>query len=105
VLDGPPAVGVAGVGEVRSEERLAEPLAGAIGEGAHRVAAHPEQRRDLGWLLVLDLEVPQDQLPAFREGGEGARRSTRLERRHDGVLERHPGVERSTYSRRTALSR
>ena len=68
------SVGVLGV---HGQERLAQALAGAVGEGGDRVGAHAEQRGDLGGLLALDLGVPQHQLPALGQRRERARRRRR----------------------------
>ena len=112
---------VVGVLGVHGEERLAQALAGAVGERGDGVGGHPEQRRDLGRLLPLDLGVPQHQLPALGQRGERAGRRGALEALDRGVAERHARVERrevvgraergrstrirSTCSRRTAVSR
>ena len=100
VLGDPAALGLGGLGEVRGQERLAEPLAGPVGEGGDGVGAHPEQRGDVGGLLPLDLEVPQDQLPPLGQRGERLGRGPGLELLHRGVLERHARVELATCRRR-----
>jgi hypothetical protein len=79
---------------VHVQEGLTQALAGAVGERRDRVGAHAEQRRDVGGLLVLDLEVPQNHLPALGERGERLRGGAALESRHGGVGERHAGIER-----------
>ena len=121
VLLGPGAGGVRRVLGVHREEGLTQPLAGAVGQGGHRVGAEAEQRRDLGGLLALHLGVPEHQLPALGERREGPGGRGVLEALHRGVAERDAGVERasgrrsggaaplarirSTWSRRTAVSR
>ena len=78
---------------VHGEERLAQPLAGPVGQRGHRVGAHAEQRRDVARLLPLDLGVPEHHLPAFRQRGEGPRRGGVVEALDGGVAEGHAGVE------------
>ncbi len=53
----------------------------------------PEQRCDVGGLVALDLGVPQHQLPALGQGGEGAGGGGALEALDGGVEERHARVE------------
>ena len=90
---GPPAGVLVELRGVLGQERLAQSLAGAVGERGDRVGAHPEHRRDVGGLLALDLGVPQHELPALgqrreRRGGGGA-----LEALDGRVAERHARVE------------
>ena len=86
---------VGGVLGVLGEEGLAQALAGAVGQGGDASwRVMPEQRRDVGGLLALDLGVPQHQLPALGQRGERARRRGVLEALDGGVAERHARVER-----------
>ena len=94
VLVGPAAGVVVELLRVLGEERLAQPLAGAVGQRGDGVGAHAEQRSDVGGLLALDLGVPQHQLPALGQRGERLGGGGVLEALDRGVAERHPGVER-----------
>ena len=76
------------------EVGLAQTLAGSVGESRDGVGRHAEQEGDLGGLLPLDLGVPQDQLPALGQRGEGARGGGALEPLDGGVAEGHTRVER-----------
>ena len=93
VLVREPAAVLVEVARVHGQEGLAQALAGAIGEGGDRVRGHPQHRCDVGRLVALDLGVPQHELPALGERGEGTRRGAALEALDSRVAERLAGVE------------
>ena len=90
---GPPAGVLVELRGVLGQEGLAESLAGAVGERGDRVGAHPEHRRDVGGLVALHLGVPQHELPALGEAGEGSGGGGALEALDSRVAERHARVE------------
>jgi hypothetical protein len=59
-----------GAADVRLQVRLAQPLAGPVGEHRGGVGGQAEQRRDLAGRLVLDGGVPQYGLPALGQRAE-----------------------------------
>ena len=58
------------LGHVHLQVRLAQALTCAERERGDGVGRHAEQQPDLGGALTLDLGVPQDGLPPFRQLGE-----------------------------------
>ncbi|UFN44260.1 hypothetical protein LN652_19780 [Nocardioides okcheonensis] len=90
---GPAARVVVEGGGVLGEVGLAQALAGAVGQGGHRVGGHPEQRGDVGRLVALDLGVPEHQLPPLGERGEGGGGRGALEALDGRVAERDARVE------------
>ena len=58
---------------------LAQPLPGPVGERGHGVGGQPQQRADLGRAAALDLGVPEHELPALGQRGEGRGRHLPLD--------------------------
>jgi hypothetical protein len=79
--------------DVLVEECQAQTFTGAIGQGGDGVGAQPEMRCDLVRLAALDVEVPQDQPPSFRQGLEGAAHHLPVEPVELARVERDRSIE------------
>ena len=75
------------------QEGLAQSFPGAVGQGRDGVGAHAEQGSDVSGTVALDLGVPEHELPALGERGEGAGGGGVLEALDRGVTEGDAGVE------------
>ena len=80
------------VGQVFLQVRLPQPLPGPVRQRRHPVRRQPQQRRDVGRRLLLDLGVPEHRLPPLRQPVERPRGQAGLQPGQRGVLPRHARV-------------
>ncbi len=86
------ALGGERLADVGLEVRLAQSLAGAVGEYRRGVGRQPQQRRDVAGRLLLHRGVPQHRLPPLGQRAEGADRQRALGLAHGEDVGTHVGA-------------